>query len=287
MDTSLLIDAATTDKLLIDGTTKKDDIVGTSADDFIRAWDGGDRIEGLDGNDVIFGWSGDDRIFGGNGDDYIDAGSGDDYISDGDGNDIVYGGEGNDYVKAGRGDDTYHGGKGFDTIDFGNAKNGLVADLSKGIVTGRGTDIVQGFEKFIGSKFADTIKGSNDAEVIEAGQGENIIRSLGGADTISGGFDRDTFVYRTSDVISTTGVHLGVDTVLGFETNDAFDISGMLSASQRADLNNNVRMVDNDAGFTLQVKVNGTFVDVADVIGCSAGGASATAWASDGLLLVG
>jgi serralysin len=275
------------DKLLIDGTTKKDDIVGSEGDDLILALDGGDRIEGRSGNDEIWGWSGNDRIFGGAGDDIIHAGSGDDYISDGDGNDIVYGGEGDDYVKAGRGDDIYHGGKGFDTIDFGNAKGGLNADLSKGIVTGRGTDVVQGFEKFIGSQFADVIKGSNDAEVIEAGQGENIIRSLGGADIISGGYDRDTFVFRTSDVVSSTGSHLGVDTILAFENNDALDISGMLSSGQRADLNDNVRMVDTDRGFTLQVKVSGAFVDVANVEGYQAGGASAQAWANDGLLLVG
>jgi Ca2+-binding RTX toxin-like protein len=268
------------------GTKDADKIVGTTLQDKITGEGGDDVLRGDDDNDTIFGGSGQDEIYGGAGDDYINAGTGDDTIDAGDGNDAVWAGEGNDLVIANGGDDMYQGGKGFDTIDFSGSDTGMKIDLSKGTASGQGVDIVQGFEKVIGSIYGDNIKGSNTADVILAGEGENVLRGMGGADELTGGFDRDIFVWKTTDVIE-GGAHRGVDTIYGWENNDGFDLRGMLEGidKETTDLNEHVRFEKVDGGEMLQVKVNDAFVNVAFVSGADFTGADMNGYAADGIIL--
>jgi Ca2+-binding RTX toxin-like protein len=255
----------------IQGSKAADKLGGTSLQDEIMGEGGDDVIHGHDDNDTIFAGSGNDTVFGGAGDDFINAGTGDDTIDAGGGDDIVHAGEGNDTVISGAGNDTYQGGKGFDTIDFSNADQAISVDLSKGTANGMGTDVIQGFERIIGSAHWDDIKGSNAADVIEGGAGENTLRGLGGADTIVGGDERDVFVWRTADLLDTAGNHRGVDTIKNYSGSDGFDISELLVPGSYQDLNDVVRFENSERGSTLQVKINDAFVDVAFIEGASFG----------------
>lgn len=169
-------------------------------DDFVRGSQNQDALYGNDGNDALYGKGGSDVVNGGAGNDFLSGGagidvlnevsgddimyggSGADYIIDGDvqpGNDLVYGGTGDDSVIVGGGDDLYVGGSGFDTLDFYGAKSGVAVDVSKGTADGLGRDIIRGFEKFQGSSFDDSYKGSAKAEVIKGNAGHDTIRGLG------------------------------------------------------------------------------------------------------------
>jgi Ca2+-binding RTX toxin-like protein len=269
----------------ITGTKTADVITGTLLQDLIIGQGENDVIDGSDGDDEIYAGSGDDTVFGSDGNDFISAGTGNDDIYDGLGNDVVLAGEGDDRVRTGLGDDTYQGGKGFDTIDFRDATDGVTVDLHKGTATGQGTDTLKDFEHVIGSARADTIRGSNGDDVIEAGNGKNIIRGGGGADDLTGGRDQDTFVWKTGDVLDANGAHRGVDTINLFRTNDTLDLRGVLSATTFDDINDVVHLTDTDAGTMVQVKLGDAFVDVALLAGYHAGGATASAWASDDIIL--
>jgi serralysin len=268
------------------GSKGADKHVGSTLQDLIVGNGGDDYLDGEDGDDTIFGGSDNDTLFGGDGNDYISAGTGNDVIDGGNGDDTILAGEGDDIVYANGGNDNYQGGKGFDTIDFTNAISGINIDLSKGVSFGADDDIVQGFERVVGSAFGDVIKGSNAADVIEGGDGFNYVRSLGGADTLVGGIGVDTYEWRTSDVLDADGNHRGVDTVLNFEAGDSLDISRMLTGEAYADLAEVVRFEDNEAGSMLQVRVNGAFVNVAFLNGESYDRGNVTILAEEGILLV-
>ncbi len=267
------------------GTKAADKITGTTLQDLIVGQSENDVIDGSDGNDIIYAGSGNDTVLGSAGNDTINAGTGDDVVHDGEGDDEVLAGEGDDLVIAGVGNDSYQGGKGFDTIDFSEAKTGVAVDMSKGTSLGQGTDSVQGFEKIIGTAFDDEIKGSQAADVIAGGEGDNLMRGMGGADDITGGFDHDTFMWKTQDVVDATGTSRGVDTIRNFESNDTLDIRYMLRDVAYDNLDDMVKLTNVDNGTLLQVNVAGKFVDVAVLADVYYGGTEASAWASDGLIL--
>ncbi len=276
------------------GTSGNDDIVGTTLQDTVMGYSGHDTIMADGGNDMVFGSAGNDRIYAGDGDDFVDAGTGDDLIVDGAGNDTVMAGEGNDRVLAGTGNNIFNGGKGFDTIDFSEFAGGVIVDLSKKTATGADglTNTVNGFEGIKGTSFDDNLKGSSGADIINAGNGSNVIRSLGGADDLTGGTGNDRFVFKTEDVISSTGAHRGVDTIHNFETNDTLDLRGMLTgvithdAEGNSLVDNYIHLTDTAEGTMLQVVVGNTFVDVALLAGLHTGGATAAAWAGDGMITI-
>lgn len=156
------------------GTTASETLVGTPAADVIVALGGKDTVQGL---------GDDDRICGGRGIDTIDAGAGDD---------IVYGGadgravyiEG-DMVEGGPGNDELHGGlapeesgglkQNEDVVVYEDAPRAVTIDLREPTVTGQGTDTIDGFNSVFGSKYADTIS---------AGAETDVVKALGGADTL-------------------------------------------------------------------------------------------------------
>jgi len=158
----------------ISGTTASETIVGTPARDVIAGLGGKDDIQGLAGNDLICG---------GRGIDTIDAGKGDDTVYGGGDGAAVYV-EG-DFVEGGPGDDDLHGGeasdesggdqKDEDVVVYDNAPRGIDITLGEATVTGQGTDTIDGFNSVFGSKHADDIT---------AGAETDLVKSLGGADTL-------------------------------------------------------------------------------------------------------
>ena len=244
--------------------------------DTIYGDDGDDQLFGMGGDDKLYGGAGDDKLWGGSGDDVLDGGDGNDELNGGSGNDILIGGAGDDVVNgnagddliiAGEGNDTYTGGSGFDTIDYSNAEQGIVVDLSKHTATGMGKDTLWGIEAVIGTKFADNIKGDKQDNLLIGGDGNDVLRGLGGADTLVGGNGSDTFVWFAKDVVDVDGKHLGVDRILDFSKEDRLDFRGLLKGQKFSSLDDVIKVSASAAGTMVSVKIGADFVDVVHLDG--------------------
>lgn len=159
-------------------------IVGTAAADTLLGTPAADVIVGLSGKDTISGLGGDDQLCGGRGVDTIDAGGGDDTVYGGaDGFAVFIEG---DFVEGGPGDDELHGGldpaetggqqKNEDIVIYQDAPRGVRINLDNPTVTGQGHDTIDGFFSVMGSEYDD---------VITAGAQTDVVKALGGADTIT------------------------------------------------------------------------------------------------------
>jgi Ca2+-binding RTX toxin-like protein len=243
-------------------TKADDDIVHAGdGDDIIYGNAGNDELHGEAGNDLISGGKGNDVLFGGDGADNLNGNSGDDVLYGGAGNDVVNGSSGNDVVVAGEGDDVYTGGSGFDTLDFSEASGSMMIDVSKKTAVGAGSDTFSGFESYIGSGFADTLKGSSQANALDGGAGSDVLRGMAGADTLTGGQGNDTFQWLAKDIVS-GGAHQGVDVVTDFTEGDMLDLHDMLKKF-KGNFEDHVRLTENAQGSVLSVDIGGTFHDVA------------------------
>jgi Ca2+-binding RTX toxin-like protein len=93
--------------------------------------------------------------------------------------DILTGDAGDNFLRGMRGNDVIDGGAGSDWADYPNAEGGVIVNLASGTATGADdADILLNLENVQGTGLLDSITG--DA----AG---NILRGLGGADTLNGG----------------------------------------------------------------------------------------------------
>ncbi len=147
----------------------------------------------------------------------VDGGTGDDTLIGGAGAEVLLGGEGADQLNGGAGDDTLSGGRGGDGLDGGagndllsyaDATQGIVANLTSGVVDAGARDLVRGIERLAGSAFADNLTGSALADALEGGGGADTLSGAAGADTLRGGAgdDRlrggpgaDVFLFRAGD----------------------------------------------------------------------------------------
>jgi Ca2+-binding RTX toxin-like protein len=191
---------------------------------------GNDLIFGQRGNDTLRGGPGNDSLYGGIGDDKLEGGDGDDFLYGGFGADAIDGQEGSDTVRgdgtvdqplrdtgfAGVDTLSYATGitpgfsdemEGFNYPDFNEyagfpsrgGERGVYLNLGEGhadngvAASGGGVDRIegQGFERIIGSPFADYIVGTGAGEAIYGGGGADVIRGEGGEDHLFGGADGD------------------------------------------------------------------------------------------------
>lgn len=173
-----------------------EDVAGSSLADTLRGSDvanvlkgngGNDVIDGGAGPDVLAGGDGDDQITGGGGNDVVDGYAGDDVLDGGYGADLVRGWADDDLIVPGGGDDTVLGGNGVDSLSYAAATAAVVVDLIAGTATGSGNDSVAGIRDVIGTAYADAIGGDYQANVIDAGDGDDAVRGQGGADSLFGG----------------------------------------------------------------------------------------------------
>ena len=177
-----------------------DNISGRGGDDSLYGGSGGDAIAGEAGNDTIYGGAGNDNnVFGGANNDTIRGDEGDDQLNGGNGADSLAGGTGNAILIDGldTSGDRYEGeGAGFDgtdggqdTVSYGNATNGVVANLTTGQGTGNdaSNDIYSGIEHLVGSTGNDTLIGSNVSNTLWGGGGDDTLAGLAGADVLNGG----------------------------------------------------------------------------------------------------
>ena len=119
----------------------------------------GDVIRGGGGNDNIFGMVGADKLYG-------EAG-----------NDTLDGGVGSDLLVGGAGADRLIGGSGSDTAAYTDSPSGVSIDLSTGLAQGGEAmgDTFDSIENLRGSAFDDSLAGSDSANVIDGGQGDDVL----------------------------------------------------------------------------------------------------------------
>lgn len=173
---------------------------------------------GTTGNNVIIGTSGVDIIHGGGGNDTISAGGGNDIIHIEGGNSAVHAGAGDDVIHASRiQQGTFDGGTGIDTFVHTDAPQGGHFNLNTGATSQIGTSShrfrLQDIENLTLGNHADTVIGSNEANVIRAGGGNDKVYGHGGNDRLFGEAGNDTLDGGAGDDFLDGGT--GNDTLIG------------------------------------------------------------------------
>jgi Ca2+-binding RTX toxin-like protein len=107
-------------------------------------------------------------------------------------NDTVLGLAGNDTLSGSTGDDTVDGGADIDTASYAAATAAVTAYLWGNQATGGdGTDALLNIENLIGSAFNDRLDGTNAANDLNGGAGNDSLYAYAGNDTLSGGQGND------------------------------------------------------------------------------------------------
>jgi Ca2+-binding RTX toxin-like protein len=216
------------------GTENNDTLIGTPLNDDILGLGGDDTLDGLAGQDNLDGGAGDDILTGGDDGDSLLGGNGNDDIAGEKGNDVMLGGAGDDLLDwdDGEGSDLISGGEGSDTVEVNGAvaksdqftlkQEGSTAIFDR-INLGKFTltvDTVESFEifgeggddllivsdlsatdvktvKFFGSLGNETLDGSGTTTPLEAdgAEGDDVLISGKGVDTLTGGSGGDFFTY--------------------------------------------------------------------------------------------
>ena len=102
------------------------------------------------------------------------------------GADNIMGGAGNDTLSGGLGDDTLNGGAGFgDRISYRAAAGAVSVNLQTGLAAGEGADVILNVEEIEGSDFADTLTGGGGNDFFDGGRGSDVIAGGAGIDTAS------------------------------------------------------------------------------------------------------
>jgi Ca2+-binding RTX toxin-like protein len=137
-----------------------------------------------DESHVIRSGQGDDRLYGYGGDDEIWGGYG---------ADVLIGGAGADYLRGGVGG-------GADWANYNSSPGGVDIDLTRATQFGADAegDRLDSIENVDGSRYNDTLRGGNGANVLSGGLGNDVIEGRGGSDTIDGGTHYDTASYESS-----------------------------------------------------------------------------------------
>ena len=107
------------------------------------------------------------------------------------GPDVLCGYGGNDVLLGKGGNDVLIGGPGQDTASYAGAGTAITANLGTWIVTGQGSDTLEGMERVTGGLKADTITGDAAANTLSGGAGRDTLNGGGGADSLAGGEGND------------------------------------------------------------------------------------------------
>jgi Ca2+-binding RTX toxin-like protein len=230
------------------GSGYNDVLLGNSVANMLNGGLGDDSLEGQVGDDTMLGGGGDDTLLGGAGDDQLSGQAGLDWASyansasavtvllsitaaqntGGAGTDTLGGienvigsdhddtlvGNNSDNVLNGlAGNDTLNGGGGSDYATYATVGAGVVVDLDAGSATGgSGSDSLSLIENVIGSSFDDTLTGDANANILQAGVGNDTIDGGASADTMVGGLGDDTYVVDNGDIV-TEDAASGIDAV--------------------------------------------------------------------------
>jgi Ca2+-binding RTX toxin-like protein len=144
-----------------------------------------EQLIGTAFNDALTGGSATTRLEGGAGNDLLQSGG---RIT---GSIGLYGGDGDDTFILGDASDWADGGDGFDTVDYSGATAGVLASTSGRV--GASVDTLLNVERIIGSNFADDLYAWDAGAAVVGGAGDDILRSMWGSATLTGGTGSDTF----------------------------------------------------------------------------------------------
>jgi len=159
-------------------------------------------------------------------------------------NNVLTGNAGSDLLIGGLGNDTLSGGAGIDTISYLGATTGVTVNL--GLTTaqdtiGAGIDTLASVENLIGSAFNDSLLGSMQANILNGGDGDDVIDGRFGSagDTIDGGRGNDMLFGGVGSDFLTGGVGNdginggnGVDTISYAVTSAAVTVNLGLTTAQ-------------------------------------------------------
>jgi len=111
------------------------------------------------------------------------------------GGNILHGLDGDDYFIVTRGSDQFWGGEGFDTVDYGNhaGTTGLSINATDGQRTYGYLNGVHGTSGYSRSWDVEHVVGTQHADTIRFGAGDNVLEGGGGNDTLYGGHGNDTY----------------------------------------------------------------------------------------------
>ena len=214
------------------GSNHADILAGDHRANTISGGRGDDKLyggpDGDDSNsDTLNGGSGNDMLFGGVGADTLNGGSGNDSLWGGPGQDVVNGDDGHDmiYVNFEPGEtaettDTVNGGDGNDTISFEkwvDEEDDTIVTLNLSTSTS-----ITNIENIIGSDEDDMLTGNDGHNIIEGGDGDDVLNpGTDGNDTVSYRSSDRAVDVDLSDETATSrssGGHAGGDTIAdGFE----------------------------------------------------------------------
>ncbi|WP_271078640.1 calcium-binding protein [Aurantiacibacter sp. MUD61] len=208
------------------------------SDDIFIGNDGHNQIYGYAGWDWLDGGAGVDRIYGGSGNDFIKGGDGNDYVQNWtngpapgglygeDGDDTIHGGAGKDAMFGGNGNDLFladddniwdymNGQAGSDTISYRLFDRAVTIDMNVGKDTSYTYraygDGAVGIENVAGTRYADTLIGDSQHNVLDGGASDDTISGGSGNDTLIGGTGRDTLNGNAgSDTVSYRHSNSGV-----------------------------------------------------------------------------
>ena len=185
----------------------------------------GDIISGFEG---VIGGTASDILLGDAGDNLLSGLNGNDTLRGAGGADTLDGGNGNDTLRGGAGDDSLTGGSGRDMADYSDATSGVSVTLgtpggalgsSSGGGLGNDT-LAADIENLRGSAFDDTLTGSFFVgNVIEGGNGNDLIQGVGTSDTLTGGNGADVFIFGAF-----AGTNLGTITDFSAAQGDRIDL---------------------------------------------------------------
>jgi len=190
------------------GNSLSNSMYGSSNDETFSGRQGADLISGGDGADTLNGGAGDDWLIGEDGADTLNGS---------DGNDILDGNAGSDTLNGETGDDTMTGSFGNDQYFVDSSGDQIVENFDEGTdtVTVLGLslfdmpfDVENG--TIVGSLgHSYELNGTNSANILTGGNGNDVINGLAGDDTLIGGIGADTL-----------SASYGEDTLLGGNGND-------------------------------------------------------------------
>ncbi|MEL7487294.1 MAG: calcium-binding protein, partial [Pseudomonadota bacterium] len=152
-----------------------------------------DTVSGDGFANAIDAGDGDDAVYASGGDDAVDGGAGADSLFGQSGDDTLVGGDGDDELRGGAGADLLNGGDGFDTASYSDAGAAVRLQLwsNSGLAGDAAGDQLAGIEQIIGSRFNDTVAGSDNGESLIGREGDDAFYGGGGDDTFNGGEGAD------------------------------------------------------------------------------------------------
>jgi Ca2+-binding RTX toxin-like protein len=203
---------AGTDTLVFVGDGELDYALGQGAFENVEAGFGNDKIYGTDGANII-------NL--GAGDDFAQGNGGNDVITGGDGADILMGMDGDDRIIIDQFDTWFSGGAGTDTLVF-TGQGALNYSLAQG-----------DFENVDAGAGDDIVYGTDGANVINLGSGNDYAQGFAGNDTITGGDGADELQGMEGNDYLIGGA--GNDTLIGGSGVDRFLLANVAGIDSLVD----------------------------------------------------